>query len=89
MVKASALTFMVGIFKGEQRKAPFPQICTQAHTVLLMKLFPLTLARAVTGNNLQNKTTKEASIVGYLTSNMKNTSELLALKGQAIESWNG
>ena len=64
MVKARALTFTVGIFKGEQRKAPLPQIFIQAHILILMKLLPQKLARAVTGSNLQNEDERDTRLVG-------------------------
>lgn len=83
MVKAIALTFAVGIFKAEQRKAPLPQNFIQAHIVMLVKMLPLKLVRAATGNDLQNKAKRTTRLVSYLTSKMSvHTPKMLALKGQ-------
>lgn len=83
MVKAIALTFAAGIFKAEQRKAPLPQNFIQAHIVMLVKMLPLKLVRAATGNDLQNKAKRTTRLVSYLTSKMSvHTPKMLALKGQ-------
>lgn len=70
------------MFKGEQRKAPLPKIFIQAHIVLLMKLLPLKLARAVTGNSFQNEARRDVRLVGYVTPKISvHTAKVLALKG--------